>query len=402
MPYSLHSETGHGGEAKVAIFNKDKDKVVAHTTAPTRAEAIKKAKRVEQLHEMFKHMRAHGMRSEELETVEVRSQAEAVEERILHGTVEVRVKDGKEKIVGHFPYNNISNPLGGGEFREVFKPGVFAKHLKSKPDVIAKWNHGRQGMGLPLGRTSSGTLKVEEREDGLHYELDPADTQEGRDVLTSIKRGDVPGTSIGFVAKRDKYSRDGGGYLREVHEAELTDVSPTANPAYPNTNLRVALRSLESVDGEEYRRLMEYQEERSIKPGDFVKGFLPHGEASARSFLGKVVESRGEGKLTLPGTELYVEGHRSNPAHMVAEYRDDDMDGAHEPSGHMHLVRERSLDKLDGKDVPSDEEMIALFDLAKKHEEQEIQEKSDRLRLLEHSGPMVGVGANLDGEPSYE
>ena len=57
MPYSLHSEAGHAGDHKVAIFNRDKDKVVAHTEAPTREEAIAKAKKVEKLHEMFKHMK---------------------------------------------------------------------------------------------------------------------------------------------------------------------------------------------------------------------------------------------------------------------------------------------------------------------------------------------------------
>lgn len=53
MPYSFHVEAGHTGPKKVAIFNRDKDRVVAHTEAPTRDEAIAKAKKVAGLRQWF-------------------------------------------------------------------------------------------------------------------------------------------------------------------------------------------------------------------------------------------------------------------------------------------------------------------------------------------------------------
>lgn len=57
MPYSIHSETNQGGEHKVAIFNKGKGKVVAHVSADSKDAAVAKAKKVEKLREMFKHMK---------------------------------------------------------------------------------------------------------------------------------------------------------------------------------------------------------------------------------------------------------------------------------------------------------------------------------------------------------
>lgn len=55
MPYSMHEETNQGGEHKVAIFNKDKGKVVAHVSAGSKEAAVAKAKKVERLREFFKH-----------------------------------------------------------------------------------------------------------------------------------------------------------------------------------------------------------------------------------------------------------------------------------------------------------------------------------------------------------
>lgn len=56
MPYAFHSDGTKGGEHEVAIFNKDKHKVVAHSKGATAAEAMAKAKKDARLREMFKHM----------------------------------------------------------------------------------------------------------------------------------------------------------------------------------------------------------------------------------------------------------------------------------------------------------------------------------------------------------
>ncbi|EIQ76315.1 prohead protease, partial [Shigella flexneri 1235-66] len=49
-----------------------------------------------------------------------------------------------------------------------------------------------------LGRTRSGTLKLEEDETGLRFELTPPDPSTGRDVIELVKRGDISGMSFGF------------------------------------------------------------------------------------------------------------------------------------------------------------------------------------------------------------
>jgi hypothetical protein len=206
----------------------------------------------------------------------------------IPGDVEVRIRGGKEILTGRIPYNVVSHPLGErGEFREVLRPGVFGEHLATRPDVQAKWNHGQGGMGLPLGRTSSGTLKVSESPDGLVYDVVPPDSQEARDLMQSIKRGDVTGTSFGFRVKPngERWTRSADGHLRELHKAELTEVSPTADPAYPKTDLRVSLRALQAVDPHEYYRLL---------------GETPPGETSFRPAIGYHDEPLVTRAITVP------------------------------------------------------------------------------------------------------
>jgi uncharacterized protein len=129
--------------------------------------------------------------------------------------------------------------------REVVRRGAFANALKEKQDVRALFNHD---ANLVLGRTTSGTLRLTENEQGLESVIVPPDTQAARDVLELIRRGDVSGMSFAFTP------RTGGQKVttreeddREVDERELTDldlydVSVVTYPAYEAT--RVGLRAM--------------------------------------------------------------------------------------------------------------------------------------------------------------
>jgi HK97 family phage prohead protease len=78
---------------------------------------------------------------------------------------------------------------------------------------------------------------------GLRVEIDPANTQAGRDVVESIRRGDIDGMSFGFQVIRDDWAERDGKALRTIHDLSLKDVSTVSFPAYPATE--VALRSLD-------------------------------------------------------------------------------------------------------------------------------------------------------------
>ena len=100
-------------------------------------------------------------------------------------------------------------------------------------DVVAVVNHD---MTQLLGRTSSGTLRLTSRQDGLWMELDLPDTTLGRDVRTLVARGDLAGMS--FTAALGQIERVKGGVVHRTF-SRLVDVSVVTSPAYRETSVAV-------------------------------------------------------------------------------------------------------------------------------------------------------------------
>jgi len=178
------------------------------------------------------------------------------EERRTHiGDLELRDAgdDAPPRLRGYAAvFNSPSRDLGG--FREIIRPGAFARALSEGQDVVAHWQHGR-GQDLPLGRTSSGTLRLFEDDRGLGFEIDMPETQHARDLGVAVKRGDVSGVSFAFVADHDdafRVTRDADGeVLRELLDVDLRDVSPVVTPAYsaPSLELRELVETFDAFDG---------------------------------------------------------------------------------------------------------------------------------------------------------
>ena len=171
-------------------------------------------------------------------------------ERRAFPFMEVRINEegDKHKIVGYAAvFNKMSLDLGG--FREVIRPGAFKKTIQ-EADVRALWNHNADYV---LGRTKSGTLKLEEDERGLKIEITPPDTQWAKDLITSIGRGDIDQMSFGFRPVKDRWGTEDGENIRELLEVELLDVSPVTFPAYPQTSVQV--RSIFAEAGLDYEAL---------------------------------------------------------------------------------------------------------------------------------------------------
>lgn len=153
-------------------------------------------------------------------------------------------------------FNALSVELGppSKRFREIIAPGAFRAALESvvqgRDNVYALWNHDE--LGMPLGSTRDGSLRLQEDGRGLAFELDLPDTTAGRDLAALARRGTVRGVSFGFPTRsvKDTWHSDGGVMVRTLHEVRtLIDVSPTHIPAYPDTAL--AVRSLEQWRAQE-------------------------------------------------------------------------------------------------------------------------------------------------------
>lgn len=139
------------------------------------------------------------------------------------------------------PYEMYGGPDKGG-WNETIAFGFAKKALAERDDIRLLINHD----GLPLARTSSGTLQVAEDYNGLMAEavdLDLANpkVQELRSVL---ERGDADQMSFAFRVTRQDWNDD---YTeRTIREAQLFDVSVVTYPANPATV--VGLRATSVAD----------------------------------------------------------------------------------------------------------------------------------------------------------
>lgn len=177
------------------------------------------------------------------------------ETRIFTGLkVEARADaEALPTIRGYAAVFNSETVIGGKSwgFREKIAPGAFSDALKSS-DVRALFNHDED---LVLGRLKAGTLRISEDERGLKVEIDPPDTQDARDLITKMQRGDIDQMSFAFTMEGGAQAWDESGEmpLRTIQKVgELLDVSIVTYPAYPDTE--AAARSLSAVKKERERQ----------------------------------------------------------------------------------------------------------------------------------------------------
>ena len=150
--------------------------------------------------------------------------------------LEVRELGGEPVIEGHAAVFERATDLGG--IKEKVASGAFARTLQ-KDDVRALFNHN---VDYVLGRNKAGTLELSEDDKGLKYRIKPPNTSWARDLMESIRRGDITQSSFGFVPIKDEWDESGKVPTRTLVEVKLYDVSPVTFPAYPQTD--VGLRSI--------------------------------------------------------------------------------------------------------------------------------------------------------------
>ena len=148
-------------------------------------------------------------------------------------------------------------------FREMIEAGAFKRVLSEKPDVIAALNHNWDQV---LGRTTAGTLSLQETETGLSYSVDvnPEDS-DAMNVWRKVKRGDITQASFAFTIRRQEWvspSHPDELALRIIKEIDtLYDVGPCTFGAYPEAS--ASARSKAS----ELQQLVGRQEPETGVPG---------------------------------------------------------------------------------------------------------------------------------------
>jgi hypothetical protein len=201
---------------------------------------------------------AHRFSTLEKFDAEVRSHKAIIEKR------EFRMESAEyegETIRGYAAvYNSDSEWMGG--FYEQIAKGAFDDVMDN--DTRAYFNHDEN---LLLGRVSSGTLRLSSDERGLYYEVDLPNTSYAKDLVELMKRGDVNQSSFAFLIESDRWEeRDGKTYRIIEKVSRLLDVSPVAQPAYPDATSELMMRKdTPESEGAEVEAKAEVEEMSDIE-----------------------------------------------------------------------------------------------------------------------------------------
>jgi uncharacterized protein len=147
---------------------------------------------------------------------------------VAYTTLELREAGEGNVFTGYAAlFDSPSEPM---PFTEYVRRGAFSKTLNDGADVRLLIDH----EGVPLARTRSGTLLLQEDDRGLRVEatLDPMNPDAQR-VMSAMRRGDLSQMSFAFRTIKDNFSAD--GMVRELREVQLFDVSVVTYPAYEDT-----------------------------------------------------------------------------------------------------------------------------------------------------------------------
>lgn len=182
-------------------------------------------------------------------------------ERRVSDKPELRMEEGDDfvRFVGHAAvFNSFSLDFGG--WKEIIRAGAFTKSLSTNPDVRFLINHN----DLPLARTPK-TMTLGEDARGLLVDakFDKEDPDVRR-LVPKMRRGDIDQMSFAFRTIEDKWRREPGMDIRELHEVDINDgdVSIVTYPAYPATE--ASLRGLDvSVASQEYEAWKNQLEQQS-------------------------------------------------------------------------------------------------------------------------------------------
>jgi len=147
-------------------------------------------------------------------------------------------------------FNARSQNLGG--FQEIIAPEAIDRTFKEALDVRALVNHDSAKV---IGRLRAGTLQMQKDATGLRVTIEPdPEISYARDIFGAVRRGDVSGMSFAFRTIEDDWNYDDEAMpLRTVLDMRVSEVSIVTFPAYTQTDVQVAQRSMQDF-AEQHRR----------------------------------------------------------------------------------------------------------------------------------------------------
>lgn len=162
-------------------------------------------------------------------------------ERRAFAECRAEASDNGKKIRGYaIRFDAKSVDLGG--FYEFIAPEAVDRTISEGLDVRALVDHDTAKV---IGRTRAGTLSLRKDSKGLKVDIEPDDAiSYAKDIMRAVARGDVSGMSFAFRTLEDEWNYEGKTPIRTVTDMRISEVSIVTFPAYPQTDVQVAQRSL--------------------------------------------------------------------------------------------------------------------------------------------------------------
>jgi uncharacterized protein len=131
-------------------------------------------------------------------------------------------------------FNSMSQDLGG--FKEIIKPGAFARTLADGLEKFCLWAHDAKYI---LGALSNQTLTLREDNKGLYFEsIIPQDVYYATGCINLIRQKYIKKCSFGFRCNENGSSwmeDKAGNVTRFLESVQLFEVSVLGDPAYTET-----------------------------------------------------------------------------------------------------------------------------------------------------------------------
>lgn len=176
----------------------------------------------------------------------------------------IKAVDDEKMIVEGYAlrFNTLSNDLGG--FVETISPEALKEADLS--DVRCLIDHDSSKV---LGRTTSETLELKVDDEGLYFRTQLPNTTYAKDLYENIRLGNINQCSFGFILDEngDEFEkREDGLFKRTLRKIKsLFDVSIVTYPAYNDTDVSPALRSIEQIKEQELADIKAKEEQEETR-----------------------------------------------------------------------------------------------------------------------------------------
>jgi HK97 family phage prohead protease len=166
------------------------------------------------------------------------------------------------KISGYaVVFNTASEDLG---FIETIAPEALDEAVLANSDVMALLDHDSNKV-LARSNKGQGNLKLSIDEKGLYFEFDALEDMHGQSALEQVRAGIISQCSFAFTVAEGgdtwTYDAETDIYYRTIHKIDkLYDISLVYTPAYSDTHVEAAQRSLDA-----FKRSLSSDIEKTIQ-----------------------------------------------------------------------------------------------------------------------------------------